>query len=158
LTSTINGSRPDVTVGDDVRVCVRASEIPGQAAVGPDSAPESAYTRAIPHDGGDRPPAKPSKVRDFLSLHKGATQGAVESSWFGRERPSSLYDAAGDVFPARGEAGNAAVWMWLSASGLLRLTGLAACYLAAFCFDTRIRATASTVVIAAAITVHNVLS
>ncbi len=154
-----NGHRPDVTVGDDVRMCVRASENPGDSGFGPVPASGSAFTpvhtRAIPQEPDID---QGSKVRDFVSLHKGATQAAVESSWFGRERPSSLYDAAGDVFPAKGEASNWLAWAGLSLSGLLRLTGLAACYLAAFCFDTRIRASVSTLLIAVAVTAHNILT
>lgn len=162
MTSTVNGHRPNldpnVTVGDGVRVCVRASENPGQADPGADSASNTAYTRAISHDDGDRPAADASKVRDFVSLHKGAVEAAVGSSWFGRERPSSLYAAAGDVFPAKGQASNWLAWVGLSLSGLLRLTGLSVIYLAAFCFDTRIRASVSTAALVVAITIHAVLS
>jgi hypothetical protein len=158
MTATVNGHRPSVTVGDDVRMCVRAPEIPPEAGPGADTPSGSAYTRAISHDDGDRPASAASKVRDFVSLHKGATEAAVESSWFGRERPSSLYDAAGDVFPAKGEAANWVAWVGLSFSGLLRLTALSVIYLAAFCFDTRIRASVSTIVLVTAATTHNVLS
>ncbi len=154
-----NGHRPDVTVGGDVRMRVRADENAPDSGSGPDPAPDSAFTpvhtRAIPQETDTD---QGSKVRDFVSLHKGAARAAVASSWFGRERPSSLYDAAGDVFPTRGEAGNWATWIALSLSGVLRLTGLAVCYLTAFCFTTRIRATASTLLIAVALTARAVLS
>ncbi len=158
MTATVNGHRPDVTVGGDVRMRVRASENPTEAASGPDSTDSSAYTRAISQDAGDRPASAGSKVRDFVSLHKGATAAAAGTSWFGREQPASLYDTAGDVFPAKGEAGNWAVWTAMSFAGVLRLTALSLCYLAAFCFDTRIRATVSTLLIAVALTARAVLS
>lgn len=93
-----------------------------------------------------------------MSLHGGAAKAAAATSWFGRERPAALYDVAGDVFPVKGEAAGRLHWVGLSFSGVLRLTGLAACYLAAFCFATRIRATVTTLTLATAAATHAALS
>ncbi len=161
MTATVNGHRheaPSVTVGADVHMRVRASENPTQAAPSPDPASKSAYTRAIPQETDSDQSKSIAAVRDFVSLHGGAAKAAAATSWFGREQPECLYDVAGDVFPAKGEAVNWVRWVALSTSGVLRLTLLAACYLAAFCVATRIRATATTLIVATAVTAHNVLS
>lgn len=155
MTQTVNGARP-VTVGADVQVCVRASENPGGTADWADPAQGSAYTRAISQETDIRPPAKPSKVRNFASTHVGDAKRAATGSWFGRERPPALFDAAGEVFPAKGEAGNPLSWSAITMAGLLRLAGLAVCYLAAFCFDGRVRATVSTTLCALAVCAHHV--
>ena len=165
MTSTVNrptnGHRPDVTVGDGVRVCVRAPETtataPDRADSGQDSAFTPVHTRAVPQEPDSRPPVRPSKIRNFASTHVGDAKTAAAQSWFGRERPPALYDTAGDVFPAKGTARNPVVWVGLTVAGLLSLTGLAVAYLFAFCVATRIRASATTVLIAAAVCAHHYL-
>ncbi len=165
MTTTINGHRPDVafvTDGDDARVCVRASENPAQTPDPADQAGGSAFTpvhtRAIPHDTDIRPPKRLAKIGDFASTHVGDAKAAVAASWFGRDRPAALYDAAGRVAPGKGEAGNWLAWTGMTAAGLLRLLGLSLCYLVAFCFDGRIRATVTTALIACAMCAHAALN
>lgn len=157
MTATVNGHRPDVTVGDGVRVCVRASENPAQAAKSASDAQGSVFTpvhtRVIPQESDIRPPRRASKVRNFASPHVGDAKAAVTGSWFGREHPPAFFDTA-RVWPAPGEAGNWAVWTVMTAAGLLRLAALAVIYLAAFCFATRIRTTTSTAVLLCAYAAH----
>lgn len=155
MTSTVNGHRPDVTVGGDVRVCVRASETPSEVGSGADSSQGSAYTRAISQEPDTRPPSTRTKIGDFVSLHTESAKSAAWSSWFGRERPQALYDVCRDVVPGDGFTGN---WLALTAAtfaGILRLGGLSAAYLAAFCYATRIRAAVSTAVLLAGIGIRS---
>lgn len=134
---------------------VRASENPPEAGFGAEEASSSAFTpvhtRVIPEETDIRPPSASDKIRNFASLHTGATQAAAATSWFGRERPPALFDACRDVVPGDDFTGN---WLALTAAtfaGMLRLGGLSAAYLAAFCFATRIRAAVSTAVLLAGI-------
>ena len=162
MTATVertNGHRPDVTVGEQVAGCVRAPQNPSQASNRPDSDQGSVYTpvhtRAISQVSDIRPPRRPSKIRNFLSPHVKDVKAAWWGSWFGTEQPPAFYTAARQVLPADGEATNWAVGSLMTVAGLLRLVGLAACYLAAFCFATRIRATTATALLVAAGTVHH---
>lgn len=156
MTSTVNGHRPDVTVGGDVQVCVRAPENPTEAGIRPDPASKSAYTRAISQEPDTRPPSARTKIGDFVSLHGEAAKASWASSWFGREQPPALFDVA-HVLPGDDFTGN---WLALTAAtfaGILRLGGLSLAYLLAFCFATRIRAAVATAVLLAAVGVHTLI-
>jgi hypothetical protein len=132
---------------------VRVPEIPAVAADLANPGEGSAFTRAIPRKWIKR---QAHDAKNFASREVTETRAAAAASWFGRERPPSLYDTAANVAPAKGEAGNAAVWAVTAAAGVIRLVALSLLYLAVFCFATRVRAAASTAVLAAVAVAHQV--
>lgn len=136
-----NGNRPPVTGRDDARRRMRVVRNPGEAAPTADSAPGSAYTRAIPDDLDVRQGKQPSKVRDFVSLHGGEVVADVASSWPATERPSSLAEVARKVWPRRGERRRSPVrWLGALAVGVFRLAVYAIAYLLALAVGTDKRA------------------
>lgn len=137
MTVTVNGHSYKVTVGDDVRDCVRASEIPAEAA---DRAVErggSAYTRAIPQKPEVDHANGTSKVRNFLSQHVGEARAAVAADVTVNEQPMTVGDAWRQVLPEGGSVGS---YVAGTVAGLFRACVLSVLYVAASSVGTRVRA------------------
>ncbi len=151
MTTTVNGHRPDVTVrrGADVRVRAHGNPVQGSDPVG--GLLRSACTRAIPHTGGVDQAAT---VRDFAQRHGGEAKTAAATSWLATEPPQTIGEAARTVMPAPGEAPNRAVWVAMTAAGVLRLAGTTVGWVVAFAVATRIRATVTAALITAVLVAH----
>jgi hypothetical protein len=111
---------------------------------GPDgrgSAEKSAYTRAIPQGGRPRPQKKPSKIRDFVSLHGGEAAAAAAGAWPLTDRPEALAVVVRQVWPRRRDRRRTPpAWAAAFAVGVFRLAVYVLAYLLAHAVDTQKRA------------------
>jgi hypothetical protein len=144
-TKTINGASHHVTDGDGVRGCVRAPEDPSDVLDRLSSQERTVRAGAShPHVIPDPEPTneerRTPKVGNFASPHLREVREAVRGSWPLTESPQPLAVVARQVFPAKGEASNPAVWLGASVAGLFRLAVFSLAQLVQLAVATRIRA------------------
>lgn len=149
-----NGRPPNITDRADVRRRMRVVPNPPEAPPATETAPSSAYTRAIPREPDVRPTSKPSKLHNFASQHGGEAWQTFTESWPLTERPSSLGDVAQQVFPCRGEIGSWMLWLPAAGVGVFRLAVCVLAWLAVLAVDGRKRAAVTFAVLLLALTVH----
>lgn len=121
MTTTVNGNRPAVTVGDGLHGCVRSASGPEAAdpgRSGADSTFTPVHVHAIPPEADDR---QANGGRNFASTHAAAAKAAVGTSWPLTEAPVPLAEVARLTFPATGEAPNRLAWVGMAAAGMWRL-------------------------------------
>ena len=109
----------------------------------PDMNPRFAHARAVPRDDPPAKTSKPSKIRDFVSPHVGEVKEAPELAWLTRQRPDTIAAIAANLIPAKGEAGNPAVWTAKVIARLFKLAVHCAAYTACAATETDKRAAAS---------------
>lgn len=151
MTEVINGKAPDVTVRDDVRMCVRAPETPPTAPNPAPAGTESVGTRAIPRRASRRKGSTAAKVANFASLHAGDAGVAVGRGWALNEAPPTAVAVWRQVFPGKGEAPSRTAWLAMSTAGLYRAVVVTALWLVALSVATRIRAGVGLAVTVAAV-------
>lgn len=118
---TARNTDPNVTESGHERVSVRASKTATVSPIRPDLAAGSrAHARYHGPQDGDKT-SKRSKVRDFLSPHVEGVKDAPELAWLTQQRPETIADIASHLIPAKGEAGNPAVWIAKVAARLFKL-------------------------------------
>jgi hypothetical protein len=118
VTSTINGHRTPITDGDDVQMCVRASE---NLAAAPKTATErddSAYTRVIQDDATKV--KRSDKIRDAASLHAAEVASALAGNATVNEVPLTIAEAWRQAVPAKGEHGGRAARLAYATGGVHR--------------------------------------
>lgn len=138
MTSTINGRRPPLTDGDDVRMCVRAPETPAAAPKTPAERDDSAYTRVIQDDATKV--KRSDKIRDAASLHAVEAASALAGNATVNEVPHTIAEAWRKVAPARDEYAGRAAWLALTVGGLFRAFVVTLSWGAAVTVGTRLRA------------------
>jgi hypothetical protein len=143
VTATVNGNRPTLTDGDDVRVCVPAHGSPLGTPEMPRERGNATYTRVIP----DQPPTDQlfAETRKTVSLHVTEAGNAWRDGWLLNESKPTLAEVAALTFPAKGETLGRGVWLAMSAAGTFRTVTFAAAYLFEGAVATRIRAGVSLV-------------
>lgn len=150
----INGTKPEATVSDGVRMHVRAPETTPLAPGPRDSNREAAYTRAIPRSQPIDQPADAHRVRNFASRHLVDARTALGGSWVATEVPMTIGAAARQVVPAKGRTSGRVMWTVATGAGVIRFAVVSLCWLAVILFAGRIRASVSTVVIVGLIVAH----
>jgi hypothetical protein len=118
VTSTINGHRPPLTDGDDVRMCVRAPETPATGPKTPVERDDSAYTRVIQDDATKV--KRSDKIRDTASLHVAEVASALAGNATVNELPLTIAEAWRQAVPTKGEHGGRAARLAFSVGGVHR--------------------------------------
>lgn len=136
MTAPARQPAPDVTDSGHERMSERAPETARVLPIRPDLARES---RAHARYHGPRSSGKtnkPSKVRDFVSLHAGEAKTALRTSETAAYAPRSLAELADTITTAKRDSRNIGHFAALLIARLNRLAVHALAYLACHATDT----------------------
>lgn len=110
MTTTTNGHRLTVTDSGHERMSVSVTGNPVQAPDRAGSGAFIAHVRAIPDDKPDGKRDKPSKIRNFVSLHGGEVKADFDASDLLTTTPHTPAGLARTLWPADGRIITRLAW------------------------------------------------